>query len=148
MSQPPELHRAVFRKMCPVISSHHQMSFFFFSFHFIRGCFAYKVTHWCDFVFMFFGFFFFCSSNIQQHQCVMSRSRPTFLLKCDPFKRLATETKRGALQHTLGCRAFPLSFSITNGGHLSLSVELNFFPLFSCCHCTVSCTDTVVDYSN
>lgn len=144
MSQPPELHRAVRRNMCPVISSHHQMSFFFL---FIS---SEAVLHikWHIGVTLSSWFFFFCSSNIQQHQCVMSRSRPTFLLKCDPFKRLATETKRGAPQHTLGCRAFPLSFSITNGGHLSLSVELNFFPLFSCCHCTVSCTDTVVDYSN
>lgn len=46
--------------------------------------------------------------------------------KMQPFTRLATETKRGALQHTFGCRTFPLSFSITNGGYLSLSMKHNF----------------------
>lgn len=78
-----------------------------------------KITHLYD--------CFFCFVHYKYSAAWMC-SRLHFF-KVQPFKRLATETKKGALQHTFKCRTFLRSFSISNGGYLSLSVKLNFsFP--------------------
>lgn len=87
----------------------------------IRGCLTCEVTRLCN------CFFSLLQCKYSTESVCNSLSPSLHFFKMRPLKRLATETKRGAPQHTFGCRTFPLSFSITNGGYLSLSVELNFF---------------------
>lgn len=139
MSQPPELHRTVFRKMCPVISSHHQMSFFSFLFISSEAVLHIKWHIGVTLSSCFLGFFFLQFKYSAASMCNVSF--PAYIsFKMRPLQKAGHRNKERCPAAHIGMQSLPSLFQhnkwwafITQRG-AQLLPSLFMLPLHSFMH--------------